>query len=81
MIVLLLLGIYIYYRVEKVESCKKKRRSKDPFRDFVKDLLKELLDIAMLTYKGEDMRVDGFHFLNSVEVHIDLTPKNCANCN
>jgi hypothetical protein len=23
----------------------------------------------MLTYKGEDVKVDGFHFLNSVEVY------------
>jgi len=52
----------------KLDVPKKKRRSKDPFRDFVKDLLRELLDIAMLTYKGEDVKVDGFHFLNSVKV-------------
>lgn len=52
----------------KLDIPKKKRRSKDPFKDFVKDLLKELLDIVMLTYKGEDAKIDGFHFLNSVEV-------------
>lgn len=52
----------------KLDIPKKKRRSKDPFRDFVRDLLKELLNIAMLTYKGEDVKVDGFHFLNSVKI-------------
>ncbi len=53
----------------KLDPPKKKHRSSDPFKDFVKDLLKELLDIVMLTYKGDDVKVDGFHFLNSVEVH------------
>ena len=53
----------------KLDVPKKKRRRKDPFRDFTRDLLKELLDVVMLTYKGEDVKVDGFHFLNSVEVH------------
>lgn len=53
----------------KLDIPKKKRRSKDPFKDFTKDLLKELLDIVMLTYKGEDVKVDGFHFLNSVKVN------------
>lgn len=48
---------------------KKKKCSKDPFRDFVKDLLKEILDIVMLTYKGKDVKVDGFRFLNSLVVH------------
>jgi hypothetical protein len=52
----------------KLDIPKKKPRSKDPFRDFVRDLLKELLDIVMLTCKGEDVKVDGFHFLNSVKV-------------
>ena len=53
----------------KLDVPKKKRQSKDPFRDLVRDLLKELLDIAMLTYKGDDVKVDGFHFLNSVKVN------------
>lgn len=53
----------------KLDLPKKQRRSKDPFRDFTRDLLKELLDIVMLTYKGEDVKVDGFHFLNSVDIH------------
>lgn len=53
----------------KLDLPKKKKRSKDPFRDFARDLLKELLDIVMLTYKGEDVKVDGFHFLNSMDVH------------
>ncbi|MFA4844118.1 MAG: hypothetical protein WC632_04115 [Candidatus Margulisiibacteriota bacterium] len=53
----------------KLDLPKKKKRSKDPFCDFTRDLLKELLDIVMLTYKGEDVKVDGFHFLNSVDIH------------
>lgn len=53
----------------KLDIPKKKRRGKDPFKDFVKDLLKETLDIVMLTYKGEDVKVDGFHFLDSVKTH------------
>lgn len=48
---------------------KKTKKSKDPFKDFTKDLLKELFDIAMPTYKGEDVKVDGFRFINSMEVH------------
>ncbi len=52
----------------KLDPPKKKHRSKDPFRDFTKDLLKELLDIVTLTFKGEDVKVDGFHFLNSVDI-------------
>ncbi|MEA3493916.1 MAG: hypothetical protein U9R38_05975 [Candidatus Margulisiibacteriota bacterium] len=53
----------------KLDIPKKKRRSKDPFKDFVKDLLKETMDIVALTYKGEDVKVDGFHFLDSVKIN------------
>jgi hypothetical protein len=53
----------------KLDIPKKRRRSKDPFRDFIRDLLKELLNIVMLTYKSEDVKVDGFHFLNSIEIN------------
>lgn len=47
----------------------KSKKSKDPFKDFTKDLLKELFDIVMPTYKGEDVKVDGFRFINSVKVN------------
>ena len=53
----------------KLDVPKKKHRDKDPFTGFIKDMLKETLDIVMLTYKGEDVKVDGFHFLNSVKVN------------
>jgi len=53
----------------KLDTPKKRHRSKDPFRDFVSDMLKELLDIAKLTYKGEDIKVDGFRFLNSMTIN------------
>ena len=45
----------------------KKSKSKDPFRDFCKDILKEFFDIVMPTYKGKDVKIDGFRFLNSIE--------------
>ncbi len=48
---------------------KKKLQSKDPFQDFIRELLKELLDIVMLTYKGKNVKIDGFHFLNSADIH------------
>ena len=48
---------------------KKRKRSKDPLRDFFSDILKELLDIVALTYKGEDVKVDGFHFLDRIDAY------------
>ena len=53
----------------RLDAPPKRRQSKDPFSDFIRDMLKELLDIVMLTYKGEDVKVDGFHFLNSMDIH------------
>ena len=52
----------------KLNAPKKKRRSKDPFKDFIRDLLKELLNIVVLTHNGEDIKADGFHFINSTHI-------------
>lgn len=53
----------------KLNIPKKKRRSKDPFMDFMQDIIKEILDIIILTYKGEDVKVNGFHFINSMQIN------------
>lgn len=53
----------------KIDQSTKKKGSKDPFLEFTNDLIKELLNIVTLTYKGEDLKIDGFHFLNSIKNH------------
>ena len=53
----------------KLDPPMKRNPKRDPFSGFVNDLLKELLDVVVLTYKDEDIKVDGFHFLNSPKQH------------
>jgi len=52
-----------------IDAPKKLPPGQDPFGSFIHDLLKELLDIVALNYRGQDVRVDGFHFLNSGQIH------------
>lgn len=53
----------------KLNPAKRHISAKDPFRALITALLIELFDILTLTYKGEDVKVDGFHFLNNIKVN------------
>lgn len=45
------------------------KKSKDPVTDFIKDVFRDLLDLIIPTYKGEDVRVDGFRLAHEFKVH------------
>jgi len=41
----------------------------DALTEFVRDVIKELLDVVVLTYKGEELKIDGFQFMNSTKIN------------
>ena len=52
------------WRLAEVEQ----KKSKNPLREMIRSLLRELLDVVVLTYRGKGVRVDGFRFLNGAKV-------------
>ena len=46
----------------------------DPLAEMTRSQLEALLNIVILTYKGEGVKVDGFEFLNDSETMYKIFP-------
>jgi uncharacterized protein (DUF2461 family) len=55
------------WKLEETDSAQ--RKSQDTLKNFIQKTLAESLNIISLTYKGEDVKVDGFRFLNEAKIN------------
>jgi len=61
------------YRLEP-EKAEKERVYSDPLIELIRSQLEQLLNLVILTYQGEDVRVDGFRPLNTPERIYEIFP-------
>jgi dihydropteroate synthase len=59
------------YRLEPRKAGEEKVYS-DPLLELIRSQLEQLLDLVVLTYKGEDVKVDGFKPLNDPDKSYDI---------
>jgi len=61
------------YRLEP-EKAKKEKVYSDPLIELIRSQLEQFLNLVILTYQGEDIRVDGFRPLNTPEIIYEIFP-------
>ena len=57
------------FRWELEEAGPTGKTGRGALKNFIQMTLAELLNITALTYKGEDVKIDGFRFLNEAKIN------------